>query len=107
MYLRHLNKNLFICLFAPNGTDPTEKDIDGFIKVLQIPLYAAEVVSQLVGGPVDFFPCCRGGVLEELCPSLKQSLGSVDCFLYLSVIKVKGKERREITDNMSCEQVTA
>ena len=57
MCLRHLDKNLFICVFAPGGTDTTEKDIDGFVQVLQIPLYASEVVSQLVGGPVDFLPC--------------------------------------------------
>lgn len=76
---------------------PTEKDIDGFIQVLQIPLYAAEIVPQLVGGPVDLFPRCCGGALQKLRPSLEQSLGSVDCFLYLSVVKVKGKEKSHMT----------
>lgn len=71
MCLRPLDKNLSIRAFAPGGTCTTEKDIDGFVQVLQIPLYAPEVVSQLVGGPVDFLPCGRGRVLEELCPSLK------------------------------------
>lgn len=79
-------------------TPQRRKDIDGLIEVLQIPLYAAEVVPQLVGGPVDFFPCCCRGALKELRPSLKQSLGSVDCFLYLSVVKVKGK-KGEVTHN--------
>jgi hypothetical protein len=96
-----MDKNLSVCICTPSGTGITEKDIDSFIKVLQIPLYATEVVSQLVGGPVDFFPCCYRGVLEELRPSLKQSLGSVDCFLYLSVIKGKEKKKSHMTYPMN------
>lgn len=80
---------------APNGTDSTDKDIDGFVEVLEVPLDAPQVVSQLVGGPVDFLPGGRGGVLEELCPSLKQPLGSVDGLLHLSVIKAGGGEESQ------------
>lgn len=93
--------HLSVC---PKGHRQHKKDIDGFVKVLQVPLYAPEVVSQLVGGPVDFLPCGCGRVLKELCPSLKQPLGSVDSFLYLSVIKV---ERRSVTDDMFHKQVPA
>ena len=81
------DENLSLCLFASRGTDASEKDIDGFVEVLEVPLYAPEVVPQLVGGPVDFFPRGCGWVLEELRPSLKQSLCSVDCFLNLSVTR--------------------
>lgn len=31
-----------------------EKDIDGFVKVFQVPLNGAKTVSQLIGGPVQF-----------------------------------------------------
>lgn len=34
MYLRHLKENLSVCLSASHGTDASEKDIDGFVKVL-------------------------------------------------------------------------
>lgn len=33
---------------------PREKDIDGLIKVFQVPLYGPKTVSQLIGGPVQF-----------------------------------------------------
>lgn len=33
---------------------PHEKDIDGLIKVFQVPLDGAKTVSQLIRGPVQF-----------------------------------------------------
>lgn len=62
-----------------------KKDINGFIQVLQVPLDAPQVVPELISGPVDFFSCGDGGILQELCPPLEEPLGSVHSLLHLPV----------------------
>lgn len=69
----------------------TKKDINGLIQVFQVPLDAPQVVPELISGPVDFFSCGDGGILQELCPPLEEPLGSVHSFLHLPAARVKSR----------------
>lgn len=72
------------------------KDINGFIQVLQVPLDAPQVVPELICGPVDFFSCGNGGILQELCPPLEEPLGSVHSFLHLPAARQSEEKPRII-----------
>lgn len=76
----------------PQPPKNSRKDINCFIQVFQVPLNAPQIVPELISGPVDFFSCGNGGILQELCPPLEEPLGSVHSFLHFPEVEVKKEE---------------
>lgn len=60
------------------------KDINGLVEVLQVPVNGAQAVPQFISGPVNLLLGGAAGVLQQLAPSLVQTLGCVHSLLHLS-----------------------
>lgn len=71
------------CLFQQSVSP--QKDINGFLQVLQVPVNAAQAVTEFIGSPVKFLFADNRRLLKQLAPALIEPKSCVDCFLNFPV----------------------
>lgn len=82
------------------------KDIDCLIQVLQVPLNGAQAVPQLIGCPVHLLLGGTAPLLQQLAPSVMETLCCIHCLLDFTVNKQTTYEQLMWVMSPFCIEVT-